>query len=448
MFLIIIAILLCCCTSQPTGTSLPTSLIPAVDTASPPSPISTHTSLPPEPSEPAATPLPTATPTPAISPTPFTCTDKLGCVQIQPGEPLQLAAILAMSPPYAILGKDSLNGLNLAIQMRGEILGHQIALTTEDDQCQAEVGREIALELAEDPSLVAVIGTNCSVSARSAVPWLSKAGLTVLSPSNTAPDLTEEGNPHQYPGYFRTIPNDQQQGILAARLAVEELGVKTAAAISGMDSYSIDVKEGFTEEFASLGGQIVMDAAVDPGQYNPTSLMASLAAKAPELIYLTVYLPEGGEIIKAARETAGLEKVHIVGNENLFDQNLEEALGFSVEGLIVSRTYFSPTEKYLDSILPVYGAVYNQAPLSYFHPYAMDAALLLFDAIEKVAAVCPDGTVYIPRQALRDALYALENYQGITGELTCSPTGDCGDSRNIFFYQFRVGIPEPEQIWP
>ena len=71
-------------------------------------------------------------------------------------------------------------------------------------------------------------------------------------------------------------------------------------------------------------------------------------------------------------------------------------------------------------------AKYGGSTLSTFHAHAYDAANILFAALEKVAVVEADGTVYVPRKALREAIYATKDFAGITGTLSCSPSGDCG----------------------
>jgi branched-chain amino acid transport system substrate-binding protein len=40
-----------------------------------------------------------------------------------------------------------------------------------------------------------------------------------------------------------------------------------------------------------------------------------------------------------------------------------------------------------------------------------------------------DGTLHVGRQALRDAIFATSNFSGLTGNLTCTPTGDCADPK-------------------
>ncbi len=68
-------------------------------------------------------------------------------------------------------------------------------------------------------------------------------------------------------------------------------------------------------------------------------------------------------------------------------------------------------------------------------------------AIEKVAVQQSDGTVIIPRQAFRDAMYATTDFQGLTGVLTCTPTGDCANP-TIGIYEYHKGEYPPTLIFP
>ena len=53
-----------------------------------------------------------------------------------------------------------------------------------------------------------------------------------------------------------------------------------------------------------------------------------------------------------------------------------------------------------------------RAPLSVFHAHAYDAVNVLFEAIEAVAIDNGDGSLSIPRQALRDARLRDERLRG------------------------------------
>ena len=75
-----------------------------------------------------------------------------------------------------------------------------------------------------------------------------------------------------------------------------------------------------------------------------------------------------------------------------------------------------------------------RTPLAPFHAHAYDAYNLIANAIEKVAVACPDGSTVIGRTALRDAMIATKDMKVLTGNLTCTPTGDCADPK-IAVYQ-------------
>jgi branched-chain amino acid transport system substrate-binding protein len=52
---------------------------------------------------------------------------------------------------------------------------------------------------------------------------------------------------------------------------------------------------------------------------------------------------------------------------------------------------------------------------------------MIIASIEEVGIEDDDGTLWIPRQALRDALFATSGFEGLTGTLTCDEFGDCAD---------------------
>jgi branched-chain amino acid transport system substrate-binding protein len=126
-----------------------------------------------------------------------------------------------------------------------------------------------------------------------------------------------------------------------------------------------------------------------------------------------------------------------------------EGAGDAVAGTFVSSPDLSAfTGDYESVFLPKYRELSGQAePIGIFHAHAFDATNMIFAAIEKVAVQGADGTLHIPRQALRDALYATRGFQGLTGNLSCSPTGDCADPQ-IAVYQYHAGQYPPERIWP
>jgi branched-chain amino acid transport system substrate-binding protein len=379
----------------------------------------------------------------------LTCGDPLGCVMIPPGDPIHIAYALVTSGPNAALGIDSRNGVEIAIdESGGKILGHSIQFDGQDDQCSPEGGLAAGTALAADPSVVAVIGTSCSSAAVAAMPLLSAAGLVMVSPSNTRADLTEPGSPNNHPGYLRTSWSDSLQGSTAAKFAREFLGISKAAPIIDGSPYSAGIQQAFVNEFINLGGTITAEETVDPGQTDMSGVLTSIAAGTPELLFFPIFMPAAGYIINQVKATAGLTNAYLLGSDALFGPDVVTATGENVEGLMVTTPDFTRNSvKYTDTFLPAYKAKFGTDPISTFHAHAYDAFMLIKSAIKKVAVVGADGTVQIGRQALRDALYGTADFPGLTGNLTCSATGDCADP-HLAVYKYHTDQYPPEYIWP
>jgi branched-chain amino acid transport system substrate-binding protein len=379
----------------------------------------------------------------------FECTDSIGCVDIAPGEPVHIAYAMVISGADETLGIDSRTGVEVAVDLKGQILGHDIQLTGEDEGCSAEGGQAAGTKLSADPTIIAVIGTSCSSAARVAVPLLSQAGFVIISASNTAPDLTREGDPNQHPGYLRTAHNDEIQGAVAAQFAFEELGVTKAATIHDGSLYAESLQAVFAESFKGMGGEITTQEAVDPNATDFKSVLTSIAAGAPEFIYMPIFVKAGSLILNQSKQVPGLETVPLMGADGMFSPDVVEGAGDAVEGAYVSSPDLAAfSADYQSTFLPKYKELSGvDEPVSIFHAHAFDAANMVFAAIEKVAVQDEDGTLHIPRQALRDALYGTKDYKGLTGNLSCSPTGDCADPK-IAVYQYHAGQYPPERIWP
>lgn len=352
-------------------------------------------------------------------------TDELGVVEIPEGDPIHLAFWGVLSGPDSSLGVDAQRGVEIAIDDRGgELLGHEIELSSEDGLCTPEGGATAAQKLAADTTIVGLVGSVCSDETVGGIATLTDAGLTTISPSNTRPTLTAEDRDETFAGYLRTAHSDAIQGDVAAQFVYNELGLTTAATIHDGSAYAEALQQVFAESFTALGGTITTQEAVDKGQTDMSTVLSSVAATEPELLYFPIFTAEGGFIAAQSADTAGLEDVVLMGADGLFSADFVEAAGPNAEGMYLSSPDFSAFPEPYQDFLAKHEEKYGEAPLQIFHAHAYDAANILMNAIEEVA-VEVDGTLYIPKGALRDAIYATTDHEGITGTLSCSEFGDC-----------------------
>jgi len=374
------------------------------------------------------------------------CNTAPGCVTVAAGAPIQIGTLLSVSGDNADLGTDSLYGVQLALDhldgvfdgQPGQILNHPVQLQEEDDTCSAEGGAAGSTKLAANPDIVAVIGTSCSGAALGvADKTLGDKGIVLLSPSNTNPALTAPGTHNPY--YFRTAHNDAIQGSVVADFASQKLQAKTAATIHDESPYTEGLTTAFKNSFEApaLGGQVVDEESIDSTDQSYTPVLTKIGQKSPDLLYGPDYTAECALILKQGRQVAGLANTDFMGSDGCYASNFIQLAGSAIDGAYYSApdlSAFDQKDFYTNEFIPAYKTEFGSAPLSAFHAHAYDALNLLAAAIQTAAVQNSDGSLTIPRVALKDAVQSTTDFQGIVTKYSCSDTGDCATTVTIGVY--------------
>jgi branched-chain amino acid transport system substrate-binding protein len=375
--------------------------------------------------------------------------DEFGCIELAEGDPIVIGTALVISGANEALGTDSQWGVEVAAQMRPDIAGHEVEFNHQDDGCAAEGGTAAARALVSEENIAAVIGTSCSSAGVPAAEITSAEGILMVSPSNTAPSLTAPDT-HE-PFYARTAHNDNIQGAAMAQFVSEVLGLTSAATIDDGSPYADQLANVFARTFEDeYDGTITAEEAVAVGQTDFSGVLENIAADSPEFLYFPVFVAEGALITQQAKDTAGLEDTLLGGADGYFTPDWLEATGDAAEGhYLTGPDLASSGSNYSDEILPAYREISGQdEPISVFHAHAYDAYNMIADAIEAVAFT-DGGTTYIPRTALRDAFFATDGYEGITGTLSCDENGDCANAKiSVSEVQNVDGELQFVRIWP
>jgi branched-chain amino acid transport system substrate-binding protein len=264
---------------------------------------------------------------------------------------------------------------------------------------------------------------------------MTQAGLSMISPSNTAPDLTDPAK--HTAGYFRTAHNDKVQGAVAADFVAKQLKFTKAATIHDGSIYAQGLAGVFVDQFQKDGGTITAQEAVNVGDKDMKPVLTRIATGKPDLIYYPIFIAEGGFIASQIRDVPGLEKTAMMGADGIFSPDFLKAGGKNVVGMFWSSPNFSAFGGGYTALVDKYLKKYNvKGTLAPFHAHSYDAMNMVLAALQKpgVVAKDADGTLHVQKQALRDAIAATKDFKGITGNLTCDPNGDCADPK-IAIYQ-------------
>lgn len=359
---------------------------------------------------------------------PFSCTDPIGCVTVSPGEPIKIGVLQALSGEVAPLGEAQLRGLQLSLDKRGNnILGHSVVLQIEDTGCTAEGGANSALKIIADPQTIAIYGSTCSGAAATASQAMSATGLTMISGNNSAPFLTSiagQAAPNWQPGYFRTAPNEENAGKAAAIFVYQQLGLRKAATIHDNDIYTHGLATSFQKAFTELGGEIVLDSAINKGETEMSPVLTAVINSEAEILFFPLFQPEGSHLLLQARKQAALQDTLLISGgaliqKGFLDKTQKAAIGMYFVG--PSSSHGQQAQKLAES----YQKKFKEQPTVSYYLSGYDAAELLLNSIEKATVIEQNGTLHLGRKALRDILYAISDHEGVTGTLTCDEFGDC-----------------------
>lgn len=373
-------------------------------------------------------------------------------VEIPAGEPVVIGTFGVLTGPNAPLGQDWLDSVRLAASERAEIKGHEILVEAQDGECNPQGGAQAALALVTTPNIVGIIGSACSDETVGGIKSITDAGLTTISPSATRPSFTDpEGRGPEMAGFLRTAHSDSVQGPAVADFLLEQ-GITKVATIHDGSAYASALARVFGEDFTAKGGTITQAEAINVGDTDMTQVLTSIAVTEPEALYFPIFNAEGAAIVSQVRGVEGMEDVLLVGSDGLYSSVFVEAAGPDVVGMILSSPdlgalagdYAGMRERYVEFV--------GNEPPSIFHAHGYDAANIMMNAIESVAVENDDGSLSVDLAALREAIYATENFEGVTGTITCDEFGDCSVPA-IGMYEITQedadnDTPPTTVIWP
>jgi branched-chain amino acid transport system substrate-binding protein len=369
--------------------------------------------------------------------------DFYGCVEYGPVNPVRLGALLWLSAGADPVGVDSRRGVELAIDYLdgefdgapGSVLGHEVRIDAVDDGCDQEQGIRGAETLANTPGLLSAVGTTCSSSAlNAAAEVFNEKGILLISPTNTAPELTDPVLREEF--YARTAPNDLIQGNVIGTYGARVARGGKALAITDNTAYTESLVEAFSDSFPKERVRVT-SVRVDDGSAQIRSKVLNQIAKSgnPAIIYFPLIGEACGATVRALGGVVDAELLTSDGCLNADVLREASAAGTEVfaSGPDVRDLENSPF--YGSEFLPAYREQYGERPTSVFHAHAFDAANLIFDAFRRTALVQEDGSIAVPRTAFKEAVFSVNGYDGFSGRLSCVETGDCQERSLISIYR-------------
>ncbi len=336
-----------------------------------------------------------------------------GC-QAKRTDTIKIGIAGPMTGDQAKMGMDFKNGVSLAVEewnSKGGVLGKKIGVIISDDQHDPKQAVSVANKMVNEGA-VGVVGhfnSNCSIPASDVY---NRAGIPMITPGSTNPQLTDKG----YREVFRVCGRDDQQGKVGADFVRDYLKLKNVAVLHDKTTYG----QGLADEFKkSLGGKInvVYYGGIVQGDKDFKMVLTSVKSRNPELVFFGGIYPEAGLLVKQAKEL-GFNAPFMSGDGTIDPKFIEIAGAAAAEGTYLT---FSPDPKNIPSakgFIENYRAKYGE--IGPYSIYAYDAANILLNAIKEAGST--ESKAVINKLHSMDFNVALGNIKfDAKGDVTVSP---------------------------
>jgi len=264
--------------------------------------------------------------------------------------------------------------------------------------------------LVYNENAVAVIGAVHSSCTLANMVVTQEAGVPQITPISTSPQITSQGNEW----IFRTAATDAVQASNIVDIAFNKLGKQRLAVIYVSNDYGRDAYKVLDRIATEMGRPPVAAESFNRGDKDFSSQLLKIEEANPDtLVIWSLY--EEAALIARQVDQMGMD-VQLMGGGGLTNSKYVELAGGAAEGTIVCQTYHpSSQESHVESFTRSFSTRYDRNP----DPNAAqsyDAIMILGQAIEKAGVDEP--------AAIRDALAAMDAFNGVTGTITFDDAGD------------------------
>lgn len=295
---------------------------------------------------------------------------------------------------------------------------YPVELVIEDNESKAESAVKVATKMITEDDILVMIGPQASKQAVPAGGVANNYKTPMISPWSTNPDTTKDR-----PYVFRACFLDPFQGPVLANFITSEFKFTKAAVLYDVASdYPKGLAEFFRKAWEGLHGKgsVVAYESFTTKDTDFSSQLTKIINSGAQVLFTPQYYNEVALIVKQAHQLGW--KKPIVGSDSWGSAETVNLCGKDCYGAFFSTHYAAAnakgaTKEFIDRYKAKYGYVPDDvAALTW------DALNLAQTAIQNTGGLT--GNLKKDRENVRNAMAQTKKFQGITGEMTFSGTGD------------------------
>lgn len=322
----------------------------------------------------------------------------------------KVGVISYLTGPGASYGEAITNGINLAHKEIAELGEVDIELKIEDSAGKQEEALSVAQKLMNSENVDAIIGPTLSTEMQIVGPEADLNGVPILGTSNTA-----EGIPQLGEYVFRNSIPETLAIPASVQKAIDKYGAKKVAILYGNDD--VFTKAGYDtmkQVAKDLDLEVLTTETFQLGQSDYKAQLTKIKSLNPDLVLASALYNEGAVILDQARKM-GID-VPFVGGNGFNSPEVIKIAGDAANGLIVATPWFAKKDdEKVKKFVEDYEAAYGMEP-DQFAAQAYDGFYVMAEAIKNAGEA--------DRDAIRDALAEIKDFEGVLGNMSFDEEGD------------------------
>lgn len=262
------------------------------------------------------------------------------------------------------------------INANGGLLGRQIELIIEDDQCDAAISATTAARLVSE-GVSAVIGHDCSDASNAALPAYVSENIVVISPSASDIALAD------FPNFFVTIATHFQQAETQVAFMRTNFDVSRVAILHDRNDYGMGLAEDARNLLEAKGVTVAVFEGIATNSIDYSTILNKIDSENVDAIIYGGHQPEASKLVQQMRGN-GMNQMFFSGDE-VKNERFIDAAGEAAEGVYATGPRDTSNNPLFMQATREHVEAYNSEPGEFFMN-AYSAALALFAAIEKAGS--------------------------------------------------------------
>ncbi|MEM3112750.1 MAG: ABC transporter substrate-binding protein [Candidatus Anstonellales archaeon] len=324
--------------------------------------------------------------------------------------------IAPLTGDAAVWGKWEVEGIDLAVEeinAKGGLAGRKLRVIHEDDKADPKTAVSALQKLITTDKVKVVIGATLSSTTLACAPIAEQNKVVLLSPSAQSPKITEAGD-----YIFRIFASSTVEGKHLSNLA-EKFNIKSAAILYLNNDYGVGLRNVIKEKLIEKKISVLSEQGYDAETKDFKTQISKIKTVLPDALYLLGYPTDMGTVLRQIREIGF--KTRIFAPNSFEGEEIIKIAKEGAEGVIYVYPILSNVEA-ANAIKKRFFEKYKKE-MNVYNGMGYDAVNIISLAIEK--SIKDKGEVN--GEAVKNSLYAIKDFPGITGPITFDKNGDVMD---------------------